>query len=83
MKMNTMCMRRGGGIADHFMVEVGLRIPVQRDIEPEVSNEYVPEIQSIPYNVHMRCRICGDGGYFNQDGKALEYHQPTTVMTGK
>lgn len=83
MIMNTMCIRRGN-VVDHSMVEVGLRVPIYKDVEITAGGSgSVPEIIPLPYSIKFVCELCGDSGIFDQDGKALEYHQPTTVMTGR
>lgn len=81
--MNTMCSVREL-IYDkitHDLSEVGPRIPIYKPIINDSINIEASELNSIPYKVHKRCRFCGDGGIFDQDGKVIEFHQMGNIST--
>lgn len=82
MKMNTMCIRRSDNKVDHNMVEVGPRHAIHKSMDLSLDPGGISKAVSIPYSSLYECSKCGDRGVFDQDGNAIEYHQPTTVMTG-
>lgn len=84
MVMNTMCiMRKGSNNVDHEMMELGKRVPMLPKEVKAPNNDGMIEPNDTPYTVQFRCRRCGDSGIFDQNGVALEYHQVTTIYTGR